>query len=191
MCDKDNIYSYLLLFHPVDWLYFMRWRTTQTHTDLPVCKTFSKPVLCSPLIRAVPLVPCIISGFREKAAAVDPTMGHHIVATSSDATDRRSLSQPVGLRSSDLFSAVKDKHKSVPGVKSTVHDEKGNLLSSFLCSSLSKVHPVNISGLHLLSLQQHPSISASLAPPACGKYAKNTVCALQQTERLHTQFTRF
>lgn len=49
---------------------------------LPVCKTFSKPVLCSPLILPVPLVPCIISSFREKAAAVDPTMELHIVATS-------------------------------------------------------------------------------------------------------------
>lgn len=34
---------------------------------LPVCKSFSKPMLCSPLIRAAPLVPCIISRFREKS----------------------------------------------------------------------------------------------------------------------------
>lgn len=76
-----------MLFPPTGWL---NWCTTQTSTDLPVCKTFSKPVLCSPSILAAPLVPCIIiSGFRGKASAVDPTMEHHTAATSSDATDRR------------------------------------------------------------------------------------------------------
>lgn len=66
--------------------------STQTSTNLPVCETFSKPVLCSPVIRAAPLVPCIISGFREKASTE-----HHIVATSSDTTDRRILSQPLSV----------------------------------------------------------------------------------------------
>lgn len=37
---------------------------TQTSAHLPVCKTFSKPVLCSPLIHPAAPAPCIISGFQ-------------------------------------------------------------------------------------------------------------------------------
>lgn len=46
--------------------------------------------------------------------------------------------------------------------------------------------PSSASALSTCSVQQHPSISASLAPPACDKHAKNTVCPLQLTKRLHT-----
>lgn len=82
--------------------------TTQTSTDLPACKTFSEPVLCSPLIHPAPLVSCIIPGFREEAPAVHPTTEHHIAAASSDMTDTDGASRSLSVdRAEALLSRLR------------------------------------------------------------------------------------
>lgn len=102
----------------------MRRRTTQTSTNLPVCKTFSKPVLCSPLIRPGALVPCIIPGFRVEASAVDPAMEHHIVSTSSDTTDIDGAFRSLSVDRDAELSAITNERKTASRVQFTYTTKK-------------------------------------------------------------------
>lgn len=137
--------QYLVDFTVVS-VYFMRRCTTQTSTDLPVCKTFSKPLLCSPVIRALLPDPCIISGLREKAAAVHPPMEHHIDATDTDGAWS-------GAQISPRLSA--NERKPSPGCTSPSTTEKQ------INKSRAAVKPPLISRQHGASRQQRPPPPAS------------------------------
>lgn len=104
--------------------FMRRRRTTQTSTDLPLCKTFSEPVLCSPLIRPGALVPRIIPGFGVEASAVDPAMEHHIVSTSSDATDTDGAFRSLSVDRGAELSAIKNERKTASRVQFTYKTQK-------------------------------------------------------------------
>lgn len=127
--------------------FFMRWHTTHTHTQtsahMPVCKTFSKPVLCSPLIHPAAPAPCIISGFQGEER-LRPSI-HRWSITSSQPPATRQTDGASRSRSADWARRIQnwcalssrskiEKHNRLFTVKSTIK----NLLSSFLW-----VHPVN------------------------------------------------